>query len=49
MKQIGMVVVRAREAVKWIKDLSARSKAFKDIAKVCKVDTKKVLCQDVPT
>ncbi|KAG6406251.1 hypothetical protein SASPL_133850 [Salvia splendens] len=38
-----------REAVKWIKGSSTMSKAFKDIAKVCKVDTKKFLCQDVPT
>ncbi|KAG6395288.1 hypothetical protein SASPL_145930 [Salvia splendens] len=49
LKQIGMAVVRVREAVKWIKGSSARSKSFKDIAKVCKVDTKKFLCQDVPT
>ncbi|KAG6427467.1 hypothetical protein SASPL_111712 [Salvia splendens] len=33
MKQIGMTVVRVREAVKWIKGSSTRSKAFKDIAK----------------
>ncbi|KAG6406250.1 hypothetical protein SASPL_133849 [Salvia splendens] len=33
MKQIGMAVVRVREAVKWIKGSSTRSKAFKDIAK----------------
>ncbi|KAG6394884.1 hypothetical protein SASPL_145475 [Salvia splendens] len=49
LKQIGMAVVRVREAVKWIKGSSARSKSFKDIAKVCKVDTKKFFCQDVPT
>ncbi|XP_042016843.1 zinc finger BED domain-containing protein RICESLEEPER 2-like [Salvia splendens] len=48
MKQMGMAVVRVREVVKWIKSSSARSNAFKDIAKVCKVDTK-ILCQDVPT
>ncbi|KAG6433441.1 hypothetical protein SASPL_105055 [Salvia splendens] len=34
MKQMGMVVVRVREAVKCIKGSTARSKAFKDIAKV---------------
>ncbi|KAG6433340.1 hypothetical protein SASPL_104950 [Salvia splendens] len=33
MKQMGMAVVRVREAVKWINGSSARSKAFKDIAK----------------
>ncbi|KAG6401263.1 hypothetical protein SASPL_138114 [Salvia splendens] len=49
MKKIGMAVVRVREAMKWIKGSSTRSKAFKDIAKVRKVDTKKFLCQDVPT
>ncbi|KAG6437108.1 hypothetical protein SASPL_102018 [Salvia splendens] len=49
LKQIVMAVVRVREAVKWIKGSSARSKSFKDIAKVCKVDTKKFFCLDVPT
>ncbi|KAG6433040.1 hypothetical protein SASPL_104645 [Salvia splendens] len=34
MKQMGMAVVRVREVVKWIKSSSARSNAFKDIAKL---------------
>ncbi|KAG6403194.1 hypothetical protein SASPL_135411 [Salvia splendens] len=33
MKQIGIAVVRVREAVKWLKGSSTRSKAFKDITK----------------
>ncbi|KAG6436193.1 hypothetical protein SASPL_101078 [Salvia splendens] len=46
---LNLAVVRVREAVKWINGSSTRSKTFKNIAKVCKVDTKKLLCQDVPT
>ncbi|KAG6402724.1 hypothetical protein SASPL_134933 [Salvia splendens] len=44
-----MYVIRVREAVKWIKASPSRSRSFKEIAKIAKVDTSKFLCMDVPT
>ncbi|KAG6418582.1 hypothetical protein SASPL_120786 [Salvia splendens] len=49
LEDIGMSVIRGREAVKWINASPSRSRSFKDIAKIAKVDTSKFLCMDVPT
>ncbi|KAG6413428.1 hypothetical protein SASPL_126137 [Salvia splendens] len=49
LEEIGMLVRRVREAVKWIMASPARSEAFKDTAKLYKVETSKFLCMDVPT
>lgn len=49
LEEIGMSVRRVREAVKWITTSPARSEAFKDTAKLYKVETSKFLCMDVPT
>lgn len=49
MKEVGDLVKRVREVVRYIRQSPARCKRFKDCCNIGKITCKTTLCLDVPT